>query len=557
MSLSNLENKKDDGLFHFPIDVDAVLLHLKQDMRDDWFPDCLQYEDLFYKKNNITEKVEGKIVSGHGVYDTDIRFIHDIPKSTLGLRYSLETDFYDRFIYQAICSFLMPYFDPLISNRVFSHRYNEHRTKEKYIFKNRIDLWQNFEGITKLGICDDNHLLVTDLLNYFEHISIGNIQKSFIDLLPKVKATGKVKSQIRSAIHTLCTLLEKWCFNNLHGLPQNRDASSFIANIVLSAVDKAMVEKGYDYFRYVDDIRIICKSEFHAKKALNILIFELRKLGMNINSKKTNIYSLSSSQSEKEELFPGFDERSIAIDNMWKSRSKNVIIRSIPELTNMLIELIEKNETQSRRFRFCINRIIKLVSTGLFKSGSILSNKVVGALIKALYEQPASSDQICRLLVDLKFTKKHKLDLENFITNDELCIYGWQNHHIWILLALKNISTKKTIDRAKCICNIQPIPSEASACFLFLAMNNEFKYLDTLAEKLDRTWSFQLQRHFLLAIRSSKMTSSPALIKHVLPAIQGTVRGVNMNKKLKNIFIHVNANPVSFSEIYNELSPYD
>ncbi len=56
MSLSTLENEKDSGLFHFPIDVDAVLLHLKQDMRDDWFPDCLQYEDLFYKKITLLKK---------------------------------------------------------------------------------------------------------------------------------------------------------------------------------------------------------------------------------------------------------------------------------------------------------------------------------------------------------------------------------------------------------------------------------------------------------------------------------------------------------------------
>ena len=83
--------------------------------------------------------------------------------------------------------------------------------------------------------------------------------------------------------------MEKWYYNDRHGLPQNRDASSFIANIVLDAVDKSMVNKGYDYFRYVDDIRIICTDEFEAKRALNDLIFELRKFGLNINSKKTVI----------------------------------------------------------------------------------------------------------------------------------------------------------------------------------------------------------------------------------------------------------------------------
>lgn len=31
----------------FPVKFDLVLKHLRQDMRDDWYFDCLQYDDLF------------------------------------------------------------------------------------------------------------------------------------------------------------------------------------------------------------------------------------------------------------------------------------------------------------------------------------------------------------------------------------------------------------------------------------------------------------------------------------------------------------------------------
>lgn len=515
---------KQEELFHFPININAVFLHLKQDMRDDWFPDSIQYEDLFFKSQNLIEKIESKITSGHGEYISGDRFIYDVPKSTLGLRYSLEIDFYDRYLYQAICSFLLPYFDPLISNRVFSHRYNPNRQKEKYIFKNRIDLWNTFEGITKLGVIDGNHLLVTDLLNYFEHISIKNINYAFTTLLPEVNAPGRIKSQIRSAINTLCRLLEKWCFNDLHGLPQNRDASSFIANIVLTAVDKAMVDKGYDYFRYVDDIRVICNNRFHAKKALNDLIFELRKIGMNINSKKTNIYSSSSSKNDIDELFPGFDERSIAIDNMWRSKSKNVIIRSIPELTKMLSELVDSNETQSRRFRFCINRIKTLVAAGLFQSNALVADNIISILIKALYEQPASSDQFCRLLTDLIFTQEHISEIEAFIINDAYSIYEWQNYHIWMMLSQKKILSHALIARAKAICLMDDIKSEASACFIYLAINNEFDFLESLHEKVSSSWSFQIQRHYLIAIKTTHTHRSQSLIKKISPMLKGTIK---------------------------------
>lgn len=275
-----------EQLLTFPINVKATLAHMKQDMRDDWFSDTLKYEDLFSVPKDLIDTIRTNLELGHGQYVAGTKNIYDVPKASHGLRYSLEIDFYDRFLYQAICSYLIPYYDPLLSTRVLSHRYNKHRSKEKYLFKNRIELWQTFEGITHLCIKDGGALLVTDLINYFEHISIASVENSFLSLISKVKASGAEKNKIRSAIFTLIALLKKWCFNDIHGLPQNRDASSFLANVVLVAVDQKMVELGYDYYRYVDDIRIVCGDSLKARKALSDLISELRKLGLNINSKK-------------------------------------------------------------------------------------------------------------------------------------------------------------------------------------------------------------------------------------------------------------------------------
>jgi hypothetical protein len=165
------------------------------------------------------------------------------------------------------------------------------------------------------------------LFNYFEHISIDAVENAFIKMICKIKASGSEKNTIRNAISTLIALLEKWCFNDRHGLPQNRDASSFIANVVLDQIDRDMVDYGFDYFRYVDDIRIICKDKFEAKKALNVLILELRKLGFNINSKKTIILDKNSKDKDIGDFFPSIDDRIAVIDSMWRSRSKKTIAR--------------------------------------------------------------------------------------------------------------------------------------------------------------------------------------------------------------------------------------
>ncbi|MCF5032482.1 RNA-directed DNA polymerase, partial [Pseudomonas syringae] len=256
--LITLHSKDPLELLAFPIDIDAVLQHLKQDMRDDWFVDVLQHQDLFSNKLQLHDTLKSLLLEENGRYLGCERQAYDIPKKGLGIRYSLETDFYDRFIYQAICSYLMPFYDPLLSHRVLGHRHNKKRLSERYIFKSRIDLWKTFEGVTKTALSNDQSLLVTDLINYFENISLSAISTSFEIMLEKVSASGPEKTLIRNAIHTLCTLLARWGYNERHGLPQNRDASSFIANVVLNSVDQNMVALGYDYYRYVDDIRIIC-----------------------------------------------------------------------------------------------------------------------------------------------------------------------------------------------------------------------------------------------------------------------------------------------------------
>lgn len=288
-------------LLAFPINIGATLKHLRQDMKDDWFYDAVKYEDLLSNGKDLHEILSKNLDLNHGEYKSGHKATYDVPKRALGLRYTLEIDFYDRFLYQAICSYLIPYFDPILSNRVFSHRYNKYG-KEKYLFKHRIELWNTFENISHLALVDDKSLLITDLLNYFEQISIDAIENAFIGMISDIKASGGEKNTIRSAISTLKALLEKWCYSDRHGLPQNRDASSFIANVVLDSVDKIMVAKGYDYFRYVDDIRVVCSDEYQAKRALNDLIYELRKLGLNINSKKTII--LDKSSDNIEEFFP-------------------------------------------------------------------------------------------------------------------------------------------------------------------------------------------------------------------------------------------------------------
>lgn len=544
-----------EQLLAFPIDVKTTLKHLRQDMKDDWFYDAVRYEDLLSNAKNLNEILSKNLDINHGKYETGHKATYDVPKRALGLRYTLELDFYDRFLYQAICTYLIQYFDPQLSNRVLSHRHNKYG-KSRYLFKHRIELWNTFEKISFVALQDGKSLLVTDLLNYFEQISIDAIERAFVGMISDIKAPGSEKNTIRSAISTLRTLLEKWCYNDRHGLPQNRDASSFIANIVLDAVDKAMVSKGYDYFRYVDDIRIICSDEHEAKRALNDLIYELRKLGLNINSKKTVI--LDKDSDDISEFFPSSDDTMTLIDSMWRSRSKKIIAKSIPILYDFLKEQLDKGETQSRPFRYCINRFKTLISSNLFASKSILAQDIADSLISEFERQPVSTDQFCKLLKDLDVSDDQLKRIGDYVVNEMVAIHCWQNYQILLFLAHKKYEYQPVIDHCKKLvsCNIER--AEVPACFIYLASIGKENEVEEFIKLFEETWPYQHQRYFLIALQNTPVAKLKPLFGKVGYRLKGTVDRLKSNKKFKGETIYLqDFNQALITDIYDEISPYE
>lgn len=421
----------------FPIQFGLVLKHLRQDMRDDWYFDCLQYDDLFNDPEEAKRIIVAMLQEWNGVYAGTRSVVRNIPKKGFGERYGLETDFFDRFVYQSICSFLIPYYDKLLGHRVLSYRYEPNPQNRKYLFKNKINRWFTFEGVTLTFVRSGKFLLVTDLSNFFENIAREQIVAGLKQVIPEIEATGSEKLQIRNAITTLDRLLERWTFSGSHGLPQNRDASSFLSNMLLSSVDKVMAAKGYDYYRYVDDIRVIADSEVHARRALQDLIRLLRTVGLNINANKTAILSPETSQEDLAEFFPSQDSTTTAINQMWQSRSRRIVTRSVTYIFEILTKCIEGGETQSRSFRFAVNRVAQIVESGLFDVSDALSTSLLDTLSASLSDHAVTTDQYCRLISILDRDGRCLPALEAFLLAEDGAIHDWQNYNIWLLLGMR------------------------------------------------------------------------------------------------------------------------
>src|SRR5581483_9648083 len=234
-------------------------------LEDDWFPDPRQFKDML-NLGLAVQHILTNFEANHGQYVPNKRDEYNLPKPNFTLRYALEIGISARMLYHGLTDYLIPFFDPLIPWTVFNHRYNRVKPSTKSGFLRGVVAWKNFHGAVR-SCLKESHvchpqaaLLSTDISNFYEYIDLSRLKAILLSLLPEVGGDSVQKSGIRAHVELLFDFLQYWAFDSSRGLPQNRDASSFLANLYMHPVDKAMLEKGYKavYFRYMDDIKIVC-----------------------------------------------------------------------------------------------------------------------------------------------------------------------------------------------------------------------------------------------------------------------------------------------------------
>ena len=125
-----------------------------------------------------------------------------------------------------------------------------------------------------------SHVITTDISNYYENINIATLMSD----LKSTHADDDI-------VNLLNNCLDRWAQSMGRGIPQGCAPSDFLGKLYFNSVDLNLRAMGYDHFRFVDDIRIFCKNEVEAKKALVDLTELLRKRGLSLQSAKTKIYT--------------------------------------------------------------------------------------------------------------------------------------------------------------------------------------------------------------------------------------------------------------------------
>lgn len=549
-------------LGNITFDESSVIKQLKVDFKDDWFPDPIGYSD-FISGKLLTDIVRENFKKNHGKYAPSPALLLNVPKSNFTLRYALETSFSDRAIYHSLAMRLLPFYDKLISEWVFSHRsgniHGKDRSDDKYVFRNGIQAWSDFLGCIQSAAKPGTVLLSTDLANYFENINISHLKSVMLDLVPELDGEAGQKSEIRLIVEQLFTYLSAWSFTGDRGLPQNRDASSFLANVYMRSVDQQMLEKGYAYFRYMDDIKIVCSSEAAAKLALKQLILSLRPLGQVVNGGKTSFVFSDDAEAVRACLdMPSIEMK--RIDAAWATKALNPISRSFLPLKRLAVSVLQAGGYHSREFRFCINRLETLARCSEFKVPDAFFDEITPLIISGLDKSPVATDQICRFLRAVPLSNEHFQLIASHLMDEDRGIYNWKNYRLWVLLTQKEYRSDALIQRAKTILSERPDDPTRAGATLYLGAFGALEDRELVATKFAELGSFLGQRNAIIAVQelhfrpaAGKQVSIDTHVRsHLRDDLTGTYRALKRSGTY-----HEKLEPVSITRYVDQERDYD
>jgi excisionase family DNA binding protein len=245
------------------------------DLSDLWVPDALRWEDYITNQPAMIAQAKDRAARGIPGPATEIR----IPKSALASRAGILIDIVDRVVYQAAVSRMAPAIDAATSDRVFSSRLTDDK---RFFFIRSINQWKEWRKAYLGELRARGGLLVsTDLSSYFELVDQSTLLKELEELTDETFAIETLRKQLR-----------QWSVLMHRGIPQGPNASRLLGNAYLLPVDEYMLEKGYNYWRYMDDVAIIVADRAEATRTAGDFERACHRRGLLVSSSKTEVQTL-------------------------------------------------------------------------------------------------------------------------------------------------------------------------------------------------------------------------------------------------------------------------
>jgi hypothetical protein len=199
-----------------------------------------------------------------------------------------------------------------------------------------------------------------------------------------------------------------------HGIPQGPIASDFLAEIFLLPLDEAMQKTGIPYIRYVDDIRVLAKTEVEARRAAITLELECRSLSLIPQSSKFSVRRASSLQ-----------EALGALPSIGESTEREGDEGELDEASAMAIL---RDATAGRPERVKDKTRLRYV---LYRSAP--SSKLLGVILRLLPRHPEHIDAFAAFLQNYAKSSRIMRHLTALLQGGVL--YNYVQGELWLIVA--------------------------------------------------------------------------------------------------------------------------
>jgi hypothetical protein len=480
--------RADLNLLDLGLDWNLATQRVAKDVRDDFWPDPIAFKDILCSGDSGFARLEPLLKA----YRPRRGISYSVPKANFTIRDSIHIGALDRIVYQALVDRIIAVIDPCFSSSVFSHRLRN--PGAKWIFHSSVSQWKQFSDAVKTRIRArrGSWLVVTDLSQYFELVKFRCLKRQ-LEQIPGEKLTPELKR----CVDVLMECLRAWSPYEGYGLVQNVDASSFLGNALLDGIDKLMEKDGYATIRYMDDIRIVVRSEADARRALMSLVSHLRDIGLGLNSAKTAV--LSPDSPGIQEHLRDDDPEVAAIEQAISTKDRATIQGIVDLLFGKALKLFNDGHVGERVFRFCLNRVASLRAYRNLNLPE--SSSLTDGVLRLLVQRPVETDTFCRYLEVAPLTVQQLREIERLITRESLCVYPWQNFHLWRLASQRRIQSGALIRRAHQIIVGSHSSPEIGAAALYLGSCGDYADRQKLRKMLSLPTSALVKRCLQISVQ--------------------------------------------------------
>ncbi len=177
----------------------------------------------------------------------------------------------DRVVQKAILNVIEPILDHQFHERSFGFRHERGAHDALRIVEQKLQ-----EGYV--------YVVDADLKGYFDTIPKDRLMKLLKEHISDSRMLKLIKMFLDQSI---LDELREW--TPIAGVPQGAVLSPVLSNLYLNPLDHEMADHGFEMVRYADDFVVLCRSEFEAEVAMQMITEWVEQAGLALHPTKTKI----------------------------------------------------------------------------------------------------------------------------------------------------------------------------------------------------------------------------------------------------------------------------